>query len=593
MDTTTLDSVLRHYDELSTPFDENDVAAALRGVPGSEGTEAAVARTAEGIAFGVCEESTDRQPGWGTYYGPMLVVPGEAGGFLESPSIQLVTPEIMEYWSRRAAEATNPILKIRYGDIAWDMWPLRGTGPRPIGAAQIAVDETVKFLTGPPLQHPVDLIKKARRALSLAIQINDAGRIAQVAAAMIDLEDRIGEDGSPGLWGFCMELVLSPKVTLNDAQEERIVDALEQRLGRISAPGSPTFNAFATEAAVERLLPYYRSKARTKITNLLALYVQAFRSVAASADPLSAPHWLSKVARILRQEGHAAEADALEPEIRSLAEKARGSLGSLSVESDISAEDVEKYQEAILGSTIDEALVHIAVELVPGKQEAADLQEDLLKNHPIGYLMPASILDKRGMEVAVIPPYAEDPDSHLVRQIAQNLAISGFFLNRAIEGLLSKYLNGKAEDLLSVMEGKAGLLTAHSLALLQASLRAYDAERWIECIHCLVTLIEAIVRRNVEVVGGMLYRPRQQSGFVPRQLDDLLRDGALAKFWKQDDVPLYLRVLLTDARGWNIRNLVCHGEFETEGFTRSTANHLLHAVLVLGLVRRTEDDSSA
>ena len=587
---TTLESVLLHYDDLSTPFDENDVAAALRPLPDPESAEETAARTAEGIAFGVCEESTDRQPGWGTYYGPMLVVP-EAGGVRESPSIQFVTPEILEYWLRRAVEAKNPILKIRYGDIAWDMWPVRGTGPRPIGAAQIAVDETVRFLTGPPLQHPVDLIKKARRALSLAIQINDAGRIAQVAAAMIDLEDRIGEDGSPGLWGFCMELVLSPKVTLNGVQEERIVGSLERRIERISTPGSPTFNAFATEAAVERLLPYYRSKAPTKITHLLALYVEAFRSLAASADALSGPHWLSKVARILRQEGHAAEADALEPEIRLLAEKARGSLGTLSVQSEISAEDVEKYQEEILGSTIEEALVRIAVEHVSGKQEAADLQQGLLKDHPIGYLMPASIVDRRGMVVAEIPPYAEDPDSHLVRQIAQNMSISSFFLNRAIEGLLSKYLGGKAEGLVSVMERRGGLFTAHSVALLQAALLAYDAERWIECIHCLVTLIEALVRRNVEVVGGILYRPRQPNGFVPRQLDDLLRDGTLAKFWQQEDVPLYLRVLLTDVRGWNIRNLVCHGEFGTDEFTRSTANHLLHAVLVLGLVIRTEEGS--
>jgi Domain of unknown function (DUF4209) len=589
---TPLDSVLRHYDALSTPFAENDVAAALRNVSASEDTEAGVARTAEAIAFGVCEEYTNRQPGWGTYYGPMFVVPGEGGTVFESPSIQLVIPEVLEYWLQRAAEARNPILKIRYADIAWDMWPGRGTGPRPIAAAQIAVDETVRLLTGPPRQHPADLVKKARRALGLAIQINDAGRIAQVARAMVDLEERVGEDGNPGLWGFCMEeLVSNPKVTLNRAEEERIVGALEERLGRIATAGSPTFNAFATEAAVEGLLPYYRRGAPSKIANLLALYLEAFRAAGAGTDPLTATHWLTKVARLLRQEGLSREADSLEPEIRSLAVKARGMLGTLSTPSEISAEDMERYLTELLGSTLEEALVRVAIQLVPGKQEAADLQENLLKEHPIGYLMPASILDHRGMVVAEIPPYAEDPDSHLVRQIALNLTITGIFLNPTIDGLLNKYLGGRAEGLVAALEQRAGLFTMKAVALLQAALRAYDAERWIDCIHCFVTLIEALVRRNVEVVGGILYRPRRPNGFVPRQLDELLRDGALAKFWEQEDVPLYLRVLLTDVRGWNIRNLVCHGEFEPEGFSRRTANHLLHAVLVLGLVRRTEEES--
>jgi hypothetical protein len=591
---TTLHSVLLHYDDLSTPFAESDVGAALGGVPSSEGSEANVARTAERIAFGVCEEYTERQPGWGTYYGPMFVVPGDDGAVLESPSIQLVTPEILEYWVRRAAEAKNPILKIRYGDIAWDLWSLRGTGPRPIGAAQIAVDETVRLLAGPPLQHPVDLIKKARRALSLAIQTNDAYRIAQVAGAMIDLEDRVGEDRNPGLWGFCLqELVLNPKVALAAGQEELIVDTMERRLTRVSTPGSETFDPFATEAIVDGLLPYYRRCAPEKIANLLALYVQSFRSAAASVDALTASHWLSKVAHILRQERLVNEADALEPEIRSFAEKGLTSLGAISIESEIPAQELEEYLQALLGSNLEEALVHIAVRFVPRKEEILDLQASLARDYPISFLMPKTIVDHRGMMVAEIPAFHDDPDSHFVQQVAQNLSFSGVFLHCALERFVSTYLDSKIQGLEEVLERQAALFTPQSLALLRAALRAYDDERWIECIHCLVPLLEALVRRNVEMIGGAIYRPRRPSkGFVPRQLDDLLRDGLLVGFWQRDDVLLYLRVLLTDFRGWNLRNRICHGEFESQGFTQRIANQLLHAVLVLGLVRRAEGSAS-
>jgi hypothetical protein len=589
---TALDSVLRDFDARTTPFTESDVAEAMRAcLQGSADVPRSVAATAEVIAFNVCEEYSNREFGWGSYYGPMYVGPGKTGGLIEWPSIQLVTPEILEYWLRRASEATNPILKLRYSDIAWDLWPGRHTSRRPIAAAQSAIDETVKLLSGPELQHTVTLIKKARRGLSLAIQTNDAERIRLVAAAMIDFEELIAKDEGPGLWGFCLdELVLNDKVALEPAQEVRIVSGMEERLAHVSTPGLATFNAFATEALVLGLRPYYRKKAPDKIANLLQLYLQAFRSAAANAnDGLTASDWLAKVARVLRQEGRAADADALEPEIRSYAEKARDSLKPISVEGEVSNQKIEDYLQMMVGSTLEEALTHIAIRFVPRKGEISDLKASLVREFPISQMATKTIVDQRGMAIAELPPYFEDPDSHLMQQIGENMSHSGLFLDLALERALEKYLGGRIEGIAEYF-AKAGLFTPHTVAFLKTTLRAYDEQRWIDCIHCMVPMIEALVRRHVEVLGGALYVPRRKGpkGFMARQLDDLLRDGRLHNFWQSEEVPLYLRVLLTDVLGWNLRNRICHGEFALEGFTQTIANQLLHAVLVLGQVRRIE-----
>ena len=50
----------------------------------------------------------------------------------------------------------------------------------------------------------------------------------------------------------------------------------------------------------------------------------------------------------------------------------------------------------------------------------------------------------------------------------------------------------------------------------------------------------------------------------------------------------YFRVLLTDKRGWNLRNNVAHGMSVMKDFDKQTADRLLHAFLCLGLVRLKE-----
>ena len=76
---------------------------------------------AERIAFGFAEEYTDKPNGWGTYFGPMMVWVGDDGKAYESPSIALVTKEIVEHWKVRSQETNNPLMKARYAGLVWDL----------------------------------------------------------------------------------------------------------------------------------------------------------------------------------------------------------------------------------------------------------------------------------------------------------------------------------------------------------------------------------------------------------------------------------------------------------------------------------------
>ena len=107
-------------------------------------------------------------------------------------------------------------------------------------------------------------------------------------------------------------------------------------------------------------------------------------------------------------------------------------------------------------------------------------------------------------------------------------------------------------------------------------------------LHILLPQIEAIIRNLAEKIGVPILKPSRSGGFFYKTLDELLRDPKIAEVLGED-LCLYFRVLLTDPRGWNLRNDVCHGISHIETFNQNTADRVLHALLCLALVKEKGD----
>jgi hypothetical protein len=72
-----------------------------------------------------------------------------------------------------------------------------------------------------------------------------------------------------------------------------------------------------------------------------------------------------------------------------------------------------------------------------------------------------------------------------------------------------------------------------------------------------------------------------------KTLNEVLRETAIKEVLGEDR-RLYLLTLLADERGYNIRNKVCHGLAPPELFSQPLADQILHALLVVSLVRAEE-----
>src|SRR5690606_12004382 len=107
---------------------------------------------------------------------------------------------------------------------------------------------------------------------------------------------------------------------------------------------------------------------------------------------------------------------------------------------------------------------------------------------------------------------------------------------------------------------------------------------YINSVHLLIPQIEDAIRNLVEISGGSILKPSKNGGFNYKTLDELLREKVVIDALG-DDVTLYFRVLLTDQRGWNLRNEVCHGIPPTNVFSAHVADRIIHVLLYLALLR--------
>ena len=68
------------------------------------------------------------------------------------------------------------------------------------------------------------------------------------------------------------------------------------------------------------------------------------------------------------------------------------------------------------------------------------------------------------------------------------------------------------------------------------------------------------------------------NGFNYRSLSSLLEEESIKNILLED-ICNYLKILLVDPRGWNLRNGVCHGISKINDFNQTVADRIFHIFL--------------
>lgn len=591
--TKLLQDVLEAFDKRTERFTELDVKQAITALrKDADQCKPSLEWLAEAMAFDFCENYQDKGGGWGTYFGPMMVFRNDDGTFTGLPSIKSVTPEIINYWAKRVVEANHPILKARYADLVWDFCKTVTGQPACVDMAWVTIDGIVEIARRNCHEHEVRVITKLRRALSLAASVNDTSRIETVRDTIIAFEDKVAVDDKPGLWGFSYDLLWQhSKVTLLDEQKQKIINDLEERLERVSNPREKDkIDPWAAQNAATRLASHYRRVDQpTDVKRVLLKYGTAFEQMAERATAMLASAWLQQVHSVYLQYGLKEGAERIAIKLRELGTKVNSEMKSFSHSVEIPTDDMRRYVETMTDGDPKTALVRVAVRYIPKRDEAEKQIKELSKDSPTMFLFHRRVHDHKGRPIASVGSVLDDLDGHVVLHISQDMHFSSLFLRLVMDALTKKL--GWSEHEFADYLYQSPLFEEDKKPILKAGLRAYLNNDYLVATHLLIPQVEGAVRNIVEKTGGVVLKPARNGGFHLKTFHDLLGDERVANAFSEDTA-LYLRVLFTDPRGWNLRNDVCHGITPSSSLNASSADRVVHALLCLALVREQEDSET-
>lgn len=585
----TIKETLQQFDKLDKKrLNEHAVSSALRQLKPDDGQEIGFELLSELMAFDFAEDYSHKETGWGTYFGPTMTWSNGDGTFTESPSIQRVTPEMIDYWESRANETQNPVLASRYYGLVWD-FKEKISGKKPshelcrkyINALLLQVNEDYGL-------HQVYYFNRLRRALTLSIELNDKELTESSKQAILKAERKYSEDTKPGLWGYSFDLLVgNKKVNLSESEEAEIIKELELKLQRLTSTENEgkKIDPWAAESAAKRLATYYRKKKKEiEVKRVILEIGKAFDSIMNEGSAMQVSGWYEHLRNLYLQFNLNEEAAEVLLKLRESGPQVSSELLTISHSFKIPQKEIDKYVKAMTSGSLDDVLNRIATQYIPNKEHAKEQVLDLSKSSPLLFMIGHDLLDEKGRVVAKIGSLEDDIEGHIVRRVSESLTFSSMLLRLTLQEAIKNLGLGTK----SIMDfiSKSPIINSERLPIIEKGVKAYFDQDYLVAIHLLIPQIEEAMRNLIEISGGNVLRPKN-GGYQLRTFDDLLRDEIIEASLGED-LAIYFRILFTDQRGWNLRNEVCHGIASPNKFDTQTADRLLHGLLTLGLLRKSE-----
>lgn len=583
----TLEEALAHIETFHYKNDETDVSVILRSLV-SEGEQAIGDLLNELIAFSFGEHNEKDEVGWKTYFGPgMIWYAGEKT--IITPDISLVDANTIDYWKKRVSETSNPLLKARYAGLVWDM-EKKITDKKPSIDYVIAnIESLISLSDANRYKYDVNVKDKLERALSLSTGINNPGLIESARKAILAYEDKIAIDDKPGLWGFSYDyLIDNKKVLLTEKEETKIISSLESRFERLTESENP--DAHAAEVAATRLAAYYQKRSKPDDTRRVML--QLGKAYEADKDPsvLIRSGRLEHLHKLYVYYKLHEDAKVLLIKLRTISAGAKDELKTFSQEITFPREEVERLIDSLLGYDEKTSTSNIVGYFIPDKDENEKQLIALAKKHPLSFMMGVNIIDERGRSVAQIGSIMNDLEGRVIQQISQHLDFTAMFLRLALAAYIDKFEIG-AKKFINDYLKLSPAFTFGRWQIIERSLTAYLAGDYMLFIHFIIPQIEDAFRTLVEISGGQIMKPHRGGALHLKTFDDVLRDESLLRIFGENFI-LYSRILLTEQRGWNLRNDLCHGLMSEGKMGVMAADRLFHILITLSLLTTQSSETS-
>jgi len=567
--------------ELELKLDERTIEERLRRLRAEGSSEPPCKEFLyELMAFAFMETSDADGSHWGTYFCPQMIRTNPDGTSIEYPSLSNVDAATIDYWSSRSSQSSNAVMKARYSDLVWDLC-LKCTGVKPSHTFALASADALLTLVenGMSLQ-PIDSIQKLRRAFILGISLRNQQLIERAKNAALSLEEKISDDNKPGLWGFCFDLIVeNKKVQRTPEEENQIVADLEARFSRLLSNGS----LWPCECAAKRLGRYYRAKGMTNDMERVIKALGGLSQATAKNSPPLAAHEMLKQAYSIYKEFNLTDALAqVLIELRELGPDLIDSMLTHEFTAELPREELLQFAQVMVSGEYTHVFSRIAIHYLPSIRESKQRLDEGIQKYPLAFMFPRQVCDREGRVVSTIGPVETDYDGLLLGQVSQDMNIYSVSLDIVLKRAVEEH-NLNPQLIVEYLYDSTVFPSSQHGLLIEGIAKYLDGD-YLAANHILTPRIEVVLRKIVEQSGGTVLKEARGGGFYLRSVDELLRSEQMLDVFGSE-ICLYLRVLLSDPRGWNVRNDICHGLGAEICHSKAVSDRLIHVLLLFGQLR--------
>jgi hypothetical protein len=569
-------NIIEEFDNSEEIFNEDDIYYELDKLKLYD-SQLNVQEKSELVAFMLTDGFYDKDSRWGLYYGPRYVYQNDK----EYPSLSDITKDTFEYWRSRTKQVSNPVLKSRYCDLMIEFSEKLGEKFDHTLYKDV-IENNLLIYSKKIYDNDLYISNRLKRTFKLALKIKDSDNIIKAIKVIIEFERSIDDD-LIGVWGLAADLLLLNKNKyLSDEDKEDIIDLLETRVKRISSKDPEKINSDALEKAITQLALYYTSINKNEdVIRLLEILENSFFKILKDQDAIQRHNYLDRLHNLFIKFNLVDKDIALMSHIKNETKNIVKEMKETTFSVKIEQKELKDYVDHFLKFDLEGNVKNFVSYHIPFKEEIEKILKREAKEFPFQYSFEQIVIGEEGLPLTKIGTLENDFGAHVINKFSEIMKFQKPFLHLVLEAFVdteeftTEFIINRIDE--KLIDGKLEILTT--------GLNAYFEKKYITAISVLIPQIESMFRLIVELSGGNILKRNRNGNIQLTTFDQILREDVLKEIFTED-VMLYLRILFTDQRGWNLRNNVCHGIINEHYFTKYIADRVIHTILMLGSLNR-------
>ena len=526
---------------------------------------------------------------WGTAFGPISHILQLDGSFVDNPKFEEITHDAIRYWELRYNHVSNPVIKLQYMGLIYTFKKL---------ITNIDCDNTFLELYARAI---IDASKDAYELplISTSIHLPIAMDIAkQLTFLLPDVKNEFlrhtnnAKDTHIGVWLSYIDYMIkniSDKHLFNTTEKTDLVAIIEHRLSILmnkdpNGDGEEKLNPFDIEKVCLCLAQYYKQvNNRTDKERVIHCIETAFRAIIPQGNPMQQMMWLQEIQKCYFAYGMTNNATALYSEIQSASTSAKSVLELHAEEIVIPKELIDALIVEIINGTPDDIFTHYVEKFTLKHNDATDFVHEQAMN-PLANIMGTMILSEKGLPLSKIGIPSYDKEGNEYAFGAKLIDRYAIVMRNVVEILIKKNIFTHESIVTHIMA--SDLIDADRDFIIKQGVTLYLDKDYITACHILIPQIEHAICNLALKLGIQALRMQPSgNGYMVQLMDKLFDIPEMHDFIGEDKI-FYLRTLLTEQRGLNLRNLLCHGLINPIYYDVTKADRIIHTLLLIGGLKK-------